>query len=88
MKKQIVIESMTRIEMTKYTIRIWRQEKELKEEYDNHQLLDTAAALLKDRLPIHEICEELASLDRVNAVEVLHKGNNQGNGIVYYPTWP
>ena len=79
-----IIESMTRITLPNKTyIRVWRQEFELKDSYDNDDL--SVVANLSIHLTPSKIAEKICELPRINAVEVL---GADGAGVLIYPDWP
>lgn len=79
-----IIESMTRVTLpNKLYIRVWRQESEVKAEYNNQDIHDVCKR--NAHLDPGEIAEQVCKLDRINAVEVLY---NDGSGLLIYPDWP
>lgn len=77
-----------------WTIRVWREETELAEKYDQRDLFAAVQVFLhrKDAdgnpEPVRKkvvLAEMLAALPRVNAVEVK---DDHGNGLVVYVNWP
>ncbi len=81
MEKFAVIESMTIIQRGMYKIRVWRNEDEIRLEYDNADLYREA----QKHVGFKELITAFAKMPRVNAVEVL-KGSTVG--AVVYPSWP
>lgn len=82
--KREVLESMTRISLPKYTIRVWRSE-DLNFEYTPGLYSDieqTARANEDDSATV--LARKIGSLPGVAAVEVLGWDTN---GVVYYPDW-
>ena len=93
-----VIESMTRIQIYPYIIRVWRAEESVRGKYDNSDLDAAArkaandARVANDSDPVPcspvdvAIMKTLEAMPRVNAVEIVHK--DTGNGMLVYPEWP
>src|SRR5262245_21914316 len=89
-----IIESMTTIVLVEHVnptsagllVRVWRNEEELKEDYDNQDLIETAHHLYRYGEGKAGIARALGLMPRVNAVEV--KTNMGGNGVVVYKDWP
>ena len=83
-----VIESMTLIlDIPQIRIRVWREEHELRRDYDNSDLGIEAWSVANSNPQqglVPALAEALVKLPRVNAVEVL----SGGNGIVCYSSWP
>ena len=84
------IESMTtlRVPQEAWTIRVWREEEELQETYDNRDLSGAVFEFIRQDVPFRRkmvLAELLAALPRVNAVEVK---DADGNGLVVYKNWP
>lgn len=76
-----LIESMTKIVIGEYSIRVWRAEEELKGFYENKDIFQAfhlGATLI-------ESIKKISELPRVNAVEVV---DGSGDGVVYYTDWP
>lgn len=81
----VLIESMTRISLPRYTIRVWRQQPE--EFQYNPGLftdLESVARANEDDAPV-ELAKKIAALPNVNAVEVLDWDRG---GVVVYNDWP
>lgn len=83
MKKE-VLESMTKIALPKYTIRVWRSQK-LEFEYapGAYSDIEQMARANEDDSPT-TLAKKIGALPGVEAVEVL--GWDAG-GVVYYPDW-
>lgn len=90
-----VVESMTRVELTDgRVVRVWRDETALPHEteadwieiaYRNRLNLAGPIADLLANVPSNEVARRVATMKRVNAVEVLEK---DGSGVLVYPEWP
>lgn len=79
-----IIESMFKVCLPNgMTIRVWRNETELRSTYDNNDI--NIVANLNTHLQLHEMAELVCKLPRVNAVEVL---DAYGDGVLIYPDWP
>lgn len=81
----VLIESMHRITIPKYVIRVWKQEAP---DYKHVQSGVTELELLahdNQDLPMHELADLLLGGEDINAVEVL---GWDGCGIVLYRNWP
>jgi hypothetical protein len=81
----VLIESMHRITVPKYVIRVWKQEAP---NYTHVQSGVTELELLAHHnqdLPMHELAGLLLGGDDINAVEVL---GWDGCGVVLYRNWP
>jgi len=78
-----VIESMTRVAVGDYIIRVWRNEPVLDGSYDNSDIKN--ACLDGQSLAIDELAYKVSKMSRVNAVEVLYPN---GDGVLIYPEWP
>lgn len=78
-----IVESMTRIAVGSYVIRVWRNEDELRSSYDNQDLIKFCGD--NSAMPIHDLAQAVSLLESVNAVEVL---TGDGNGVLIYPNWP
>lgn len=82
----ILRESMTKITILPFVIRVWRQEKDLTVELDNDDIWLTAKEAVDAKYANQiSIAYQLLSLDRVNAVEVV---DECGAGEVLYKDWP
>lgn len=80
-----VVESMTKISLPKYTVRVWRDESD---EYQHQPGLFTDLhSLAKEHQdsPAAELAKILAALPKVAAVEVL---DWDSGGVVVYNNWP
>jgi len=80
-----VIESMTKISLPKYTVRVWRDEGD---EYEHKPGLFTdlhSMAQANQDNPPAELAKKLAGLPSVAAVEVL---DWDSGGVVVYNNWP
>jgi hypothetical protein len=88
-----VYESMTKLHVGRFLVRVWRAESGLKDSYEhaNRDLYEVAKLLnnkwVENLFVIQptEVANEYLKLDRINAVEVL---DADGNGMVVYPDWP
>lgn len=67
----------------RWTVRIWRHQDKLQDEYDNSVL--TQLIFSHRWRNKAELAEALAEQERVNAVEVK---DEHGEGILIYPEWP
>lgn len=83
LKKERIIESMTKIQVGSKIIRVWRNEPALQASYNNSDLINLCHEL--SGFPIDSVASVLAEAPRVNAVEVL---NEDGSGVLIYPAWP
>lgn len=90
------IESITELTCAQenWKIRVWREETELKDQYDNRDLNAVVFAFLRRKdaegnpEPVRRksvLAEMFAAVPRVNAVEVKDSG---GSGVVVYVSWP
>lgn len=87
-KTNPVFESMTRLPLGPYTVRIWRTEDSLGEAFhpDREKMLAEIQNLAHaETLGPLTILAKIGAMDRVAAVEVL---DATGNGGLYYPSWP
>lgn len=91
-KKYPCIESMTTIKVDFLKIRVWREQTEIQDYYDNTDIQAFVNEIVQREFPypvgqcdIEEISTKLAELPNVNAVEVKDKC---GNGVVIYTNWP
>ena len=75
------IESMTRLIIGEYVVRIWRTEESVEGVYDNEDLEEAADTIEIRRATPHTIIGVLGQLDRVAAIEVTDVA---GNGVVVY----
>jgi len=82
-KKFPVIESMTKILVGSFIVRVWRSEKEVSNDYNNHDLV--VRALSVQPVSRESLVEALSVMPRVAAIEVV---NQYGNGVVAYVEWP
>ena len=81
----VLIESMHRITVPKYVIRVWKQEAP---DYKHTQTGVTELELLAHHnqdLPMHELANLILGGEDINAVEVL---GWDGCGVVLYRDWP
>lgn len=99
MNKPAIIESMTRLRIGPYTVRIWRNEAALLDNYDasNADLRHIAYGLEPEKIDGHRVYRSpypkppaivatfLDKADRINAIEVV---DGNGRGVVVYPEWP
>lgn len=81
-----VIESMTNLSIYSNVfglckIRVWRQETEIRDNYDNSDIIQLINKPWGSR---RELIEAIEKVDRVNAVEVLDRNDN---GTILYPDW-
>lgn len=80
-----IVESMTKVSLPKYTIRVWRQEAS---DYEHkpglYSDIEQVARANEGSTP-SELAAKLAELPRVNAVEVL---DWDLGGVVFYNDWP
>ena len=82
-----VIESMTQCWVGIYRVRVWREETEVREDYNNddiHRIVHSYFDVSEWNIP--KLVEELSKLERINAIEVIHK--HTGAGVVWYREWP
>lgn len=79
-----VIESMTRIVKHPWVIRVWREESDLQDRYDNSDII----LMLDEQYADYptKIAEAVLEMPRVNAVEVVDR--IKGDGVVVYKDWP
>jgi len=75
-----VYESMTRVAIDGYTVRVWREEKSWRYGPD----LEVVNAINAGYISMDEMIHQIGSLPRVAAVEILDKA---GNGSLFYPDW-
>lgn len=81
----VLIESMHRITVPKYVIRVWKQEMP---DYRHKQRGITELELLAHKnqdLPLEELAGVILEGEDINAVEVL---GWDGCGVVVYRNWP
>lgn len=88
----IYIESMTRFEFQRFTVRCWRMEEsyDLQSEIITRRDIETVLNNMNtDAAHLFSLPQYIAlavlELDRMNAVEVL---DSEGNGCVIYKDWP
>jgi hypothetical protein len=91
--KYAVIESRWSRVYNTLKVRIWRQEEEIKDKYDNTDLdkaFDNWGKQFQNKLwkSIPQLVEALVGCGRVNAVEVLTGYGLEEHGFVVYPEWP
>jgi hypothetical protein len=80
-----VIESMTKAALwDDLIIRVWRNENELRDNYDNSDIYRVLQELAPYKPKSDLIASTISNLERVSAVEIL---NRHGNGILIYPDW-
>lgn len=89
-ERYAVVESMSRTYCGLYTVRVWRQEPEVKSEYQEtvaeiDRAIQDAEEARTARLTPAEIIAAIYQLPRINAVEVLAQN---GCGTVAYQSWP
>jgi hypothetical protein len=82
MPKNRVVESMTRLTIGPYSVRIWRTEASM-DSADNADLRDALRTVDPYLGPAH-IAKVVESFERVAAIEVL---DADGNGSILYPDW-
>ncbi len=80
--KNRVYESMTRVRVNGYAVRVWRDEPELAAG-DNHDIVRALTFAPRDAMAA-DLIRIVEMLPRVVAVEVL---DADGNGILLYPDW-
>jgi hypothetical protein len=82
-RSPLFIESMTRVRIVGYTIRIWRKEESVEPEYNND---DLKHAVYDHSLSegMVELVKKLCHMDRVTAVEILP---DTGIGFIHYMEW-
>ena len=95
MREFPVIESMTTIRLNNLIVRVWRDEIEVKDLYENHDLIHGNPYLTSVIAEFNEgadrqlspgrVARGIAMAARVSAVEVK---DHAGNGIVIYTQWP
>lgn len=81
----VLIESMHRITVPKYVIRVWKQEAP---HYKHKQAGVTELELLAHHnqdLPMEELANLILKVEDINAVEIL---GWDGCGVVFYQNWP
>lgn len=82
---KILVESIMRISLPKYTVRVWRQE-EQDYEHKTQGITDVELEARRNQdLSAKELALSLLMMQNVNAVEVL---DWDSKGIVYYSDWP
>lgn len=67
------------------TIRVWRQEEEVKNKYDNSDIVQRVNLLHEREQTPSQVAKMITTMPRVNAVEVLDR---EGNGPLIYNDWP
>jgi hypothetical protein len=80
-----IVESMNKVSLPRYTVRVWRQEES---DYEHKPGLYSdieQVARANQWATISELAAKLAELPRVNAVEVL---DWDLGGVVVYNDWP
>lgn len=81
----VLIESMTRISLPRYTVRVWRQQPE-DFTYSPGQFSDIESVARANEYDApSELAKKIAALPNVNAVEVLDWDKG---GVVVYNNWP
>lgn len=79
------IESVHRISLTRYTVRVWReQENDYDHEPGKYTDIEAVARANEDDTPA-ELAKRLAALPSVVAVEVLDWDHG---GVMFYSEWP
>lgn len=80
-----VVESMTKISLPKYSVRVWRDENDSFEHLPGlYTDLHSVAQANQDSPPA-DLAKKIAALPRVAAVEVL---DWDSGGVVVYNNWP
>lgn len=72
-------------------IRVWREESELKSDYDNSDLIDRIHSCASQSVDVAQAAEVIASIERVAAVQVIYSsriGGQSDEGFVIYTDWP
>jgi hypothetical protein len=78
------LESMTKVRLGRWVVRVWRTEADLSK-LDNNDIHALGAKLCNSEQPDAQgIAHEFEKLPRVSAVEVV---DWLGNGILIYPDW-
>lgn len=88
-KEFAVVESMTRLVVGIYIVRIWREEEDLRPIYEATRTellaaIGKAASFGTPNTPA-EIIRTVYTLERINAVEVV---GESGQGVICYKNWP
>lgn len=82
---------MTTIEDGDFVVRVWRDEDELKDKYDNTELIDAHNNAVYDSVKERKqfskaaVAKRIIAVPRVSAVEVKDRW---GAGVVVYREWP
>lgn len=85
-KRYAFVESMTTVKLYSHVVRVWREEKEVKTEYENTDIMRFILELaVVPAITGKAIAERVIAMPRVTAVEVI---NHLGNGTVIYKEWP
>jgi hypothetical protein len=82
---KILLESVIRISLPKYIVRVWQQEQQDYEHTTKGIGQVELAAYRHQDLPAKELALNLLAMPNVNAVEVLDWENK---GVVCYSDWP
>jgi hypothetical protein len=80
----LLLESMTPLQIGPYAVRVWREETRGSKEFQKGDIFRLAHMLSGTSNP-ERIAEQLIGLPRVNAVEVL---DPEKHGVVLYRDWP
>jgi hypothetical protein len=81
----MLMESMTRVVLPKYTVRVWRsQAEDYEHETKGFSDIEVCAHTYQDESP-RSLALKLMSLPNIAAVEVLDWNRN---GLVAYSDWP
>lgn len=81
---KILRESMTKVQTSRFTVRVWREEPSQLAVADNKDMVALIREVGEDLCGV-ALAEKIIKIDRVNAVEVL---DGMGNGEVIYKDWP
>jgi hypothetical protein len=80
------IESTVDVRFGGLLVRVWREENELRDWYDNSDVTHTADKYLREGARLSVVVKHVAELPRINAVQVINEG--RGEGVVVYTVWP
>lgn len=85
-EQAVLIESMTKVLVFGWKIRVWRQEAAFSSNYPETQRLvkETVEKWRKSQNNIDALADALFDLDRVLAFEIL---DTSDNGVVVYKEW-
>ena len=87
-KEFVCIESLVEFTAGQYKVRVWRDENELQDSYDNMDLMKYAESI--SDLSQAEFARRIANFDRVNAVQVKSKHHaklERVSSLVVYKNW-